>query len=209
MRRASVPAGEADDGEGDGSEHDCAAHRHERPRPPARREGCCRRRRALRRGWKLLAQDRLLELLERRARIDAELLDERAARVPVDVQRLCLAARTVEREHQLGTEALAERVGGDELLQLSHDVRVPAEGKIGLDPALERGQAQLLEPRDRRLRERLVGEVGKRWPAPEREGLTQRLGCLGGFPGPSARSPASTSCWNASRSSFPGSTRSR
>ena len=84
---------------------------------------------------------------------------------------------------------------------------MPAEGEIRLDPALERGQAQLLEARDRRLRERLVGEVGERWPAPEREGLTKRLGRRG-RPEPSARSPASTSSWNVSRSSFPRSTRS-
>ena len=74
-------------------------------------------------------------------------------------------------------------MGGDELLQLADDVRMPAEGEIGLDPALERGQAQLLEPLDRRLRERLVGEVGERWPAPESEGLTQCLGRRGGLPG--------------------------
>src|SRR6266511_44706 len=121
--------------------------------------------------------------VKRRAGIDAELLDERAARVPVDVQRLCLAARAVEREHELGSEALAERVSGDELLQLADDVRMPAEGEIGLYPALERGQAQLLKPRDRVLRERLVGEVGERWPAPERERLAQRLGRLGSIPG--------------------------
>lgn len=67
-------------------------------------------------------------------------------------------------------------VRGDELLQLADDVRVPAEGEIGLDPPLERGQAQLLEPGDRRLRERLVGEVGERWAAPEGEGLAQHVG---------------------------------
>jgi hypothetical protein len=97
------------------------------------RLACGRWRVALRCGWKLLAEDRLLELLERRARVDPELLDERSARVPVDLERLRLAARAVEREHELGAEALAERVRGDELLQLSDDFPVPAEGEIGLD----------------------------------------------------------------------------
>ena len=60
---------------------------------------------------------------------------------------------------------------------------MPAEGEIRFDPALERGQAQLLEARDRRLRERLVGEVGERRPAPERERLTERLGRRGRLPG--------------------------
>ena len=191
-RRAAVPAGEADDGEGDGGDHDCAptatsVHAGGAPGRPA---GAAGGRSGA--GGRLLAQNRLLELLERRARIDAELLDERAARVPVDVERLRLPPRAVEREHELGAEALAERVGGDELLQLADDVRMPAEGEIRLDPALERGQAQLLEARDRRLRERLVGEVGERRPAPEARASRSVSAAAAACPEPSARSPAST-----------------
>ena len=53
--------------------------------------------------------------------------------------------------------------------------RVPAERELGLDALLERGQPHLLEPLDRDLRERLVGEVGERRAAPERERLAQEI----------------------------------
>ena len=49
------------------------------------------------------------------------------------------------------------------------------DGKLGLDPLLERGKPQLAETSDRRLRERLIGEVGERRPAPQRERLAQLL----------------------------------
>ena len=52
------------------------------------------------------------------------------------------------------------------------------EREVGLDPLLERHGAQLLEPSDLGLRERLVEEVGERRPAPERERLAERA--LGG-----------------------------
>jgi hypothetical protein len=52
---------------------------------------------------------------------------------------------------------------------------VPAEGEQRLDPGLERGQAQLLEPLDLDPCERLEGQVGKRIAAPERERLVERL----------------------------------
>ena len=44
----------------------------------------------LRSELRILAEDRLLELLQRRAGIDAELLDERAARILIRLERLGL-----------------------------------------------------------------------------------------------------------------------
>ena len=46
---------------------------------------------------------------------------------------------------------------------------VTAELDLGLEPVLERGQPQLVEPGDLVLEERLEREVGERRPAPERE----------------------------------------
>ena len=72
----------------------------------------------------------------------------------------------------------------DEPLELADELGVPAELEVGLDPALERGEPQLLQPRDRRLREALVGDVGQRRPAPQSQRLAQerrglrRLGCV-------------------------------
>src|SRR4051794_23235973 len=61
----------------------------------------------------------------------------------------------------------------DQRLELGDERRVAAEGKVRLDPALERVQAQLLEPPDLILGEGLIGEVGQRRPAPEIERLPQ------------------------------------
>ena len=46
---------------------------------------------------------------------------------------------------------------------------VPAELDLGLQPILERGQPELVEPGDLVLEERLEREIGERRPAPERE----------------------------------------
>ena len=67
---------------------------------------------------------------------------------------------------------LADGLRGDECLELGDELRVTSEREIRLDPLLERDGAQLLEPRDLGLGERLVEEVRERRPAPERECLT-------------------------------------
>ena len=48
---------------------------------------------------RLLPQNRALELLERRAQVDPELVDEGSARILVDVQGLRLPTRPVQRRH--------------------------------------------------------------------------------------------------------------
>jgi hypothetical protein len=68
-------------------------------------------------------------------------------------------------------QVLAQRVLGDERLQLAHQVGVAAARQVRVDARLERRPAQLLQPRDLDLRERLEGEVGERRPAPERQRL--------------------------------------
>ena len=68
-------------------------------------------------------------------------LRELAPRRPVDLQRLGLARRAVEREHQLAAQPLAQRVLGDQRLQLADQVRVPAGGEVGVDALLERRRA--------------------------------------------------------------------
>ena len=120
----------------------------------------------------VLAQDRLLELLEPSTRLDPEVLAQQAAAVAVRLERLRLAARAVQSEHQLGPERLAERVGRDERLELAGDLRSRAAREVCVDPALDRGQAQLLEPGGL---EREV-DVGERLAAPEVERLAQERG---------------------------------
>ena len=122
---------------------------------------------------RILAQDCLLELLERWARVDPELLDEYAPGLLVRLQRLGLTPGPVERQHQLAPQPLPQRVLGHKRLHLADEIRVTAEREIGLDALLERHEPQLLEARDRRLGERLVREVGKRLPTPQRERRAQ------------------------------------
>ena len=135
----------------------------------------------------VLAQDRGLELAELGAGVDAELLDERLARAAVGGERVRLPAGPVEREHQLGARPLAQGLRIDERLELRDELRVTAECEVGVDPLLERDGAELLEPRDLGLRERLVEEVRERRAAPERERLAQ--GTLGRGGIASARAP--------------------
>ena len=116
---------------------------------------------------RVLAQDRALELLQRRARLDSQLVDERAPGGLVGGQRLGLAPRPVEREHQLAAQPLAKGVLGRQRVELCDERGVPAESEVGVDPHLDREQVHLLEAPDRRLGERLVREIGERGTAPE------------------------------------------
>jgi hypothetical protein len=56
---------------------------------------------------RILAEDCLLELLKRRARLEPELVDEQRSSVAVDSESVGLPARPVQRAHQLGAERLA------------------------------------------------------------------------------------------------------
>src|SRR2546430_16510577 len=56
-------------------------------------------------GWVVL-EHRPLELLQRAARLEAELVGEELARAPVDGQRVALAARAIERKHPLAAQPL-------------------------------------------------------------------------------------------------------
>ena len=53
--------------------------------------------------------------------------------------------------------------------------------QVGLDPLLDGAEPKLAQPADLALGERVVGEVGKWFPAPERERLAQRCGRLLGL----------------------------
>ena len=91
----------------------------------------------------------------------------------VDLERLCLAAGTVEGEHQLPSKALLQWVTRDKRLQLADQVVLQAERKIGVDPFNQSAQAKLLQPPDLVESERLIGEVGQRRAAPQSERVAQ------------------------------------
>ena len=116
-------------------------------------------------------EDPPLQRAELLARFEAELVDECGARVVVGRERVGLPARPVERQHQLSGEALAQRVGPDGRRDLPGELGVPAGGEVVREASLERGQAQLLEPRDLGPGEVHEREVGECRTAPERERL--------------------------------------
>ena len=134
----------------------------------ARRPDLCRRRQL-----RILPQHLPLELLQLRRGVEPELVGECEPRGAVDLERLGLPAAAIEREHQLAAQSLAERVGGDQGLELADERRVAAELELGVDPLLERGEAQLVEPRGLEAREVLLVEIGERGAAPEGERLGQ------------------------------------
>ena len=116
-----------------------------------------------------------MQLAQRGSGLDADLLDERRSRLPEGLQRLCLAARAVEREHPLRLQPFAQRVARDEHLELGEDLAMAARRQVAVDRALGRGQVQLLEAADLAGRERLLGDVGERRPAPQRERLARQV----------------------------------
>src|SRR5205085_12634652 len=86
---------------------------------------------------------------------------------------LGLPSRPVEREHQLRTKSLPQRVLLDERLELADERPMPTERQLGLEAVFERREPQFFEARYLRLRERLERDVGERLAAPELERLSQ------------------------------------
>jgi hypothetical protein len=65
---------------------------------------------------RVLHEDRSLESLKLWARLDAELLNEDVAGLPIRVERLGLPSTAVEREHQLAAKSLTQGIFGHEPL---------------------------------------------------------------------------------------------
>jgi hypothetical protein len=66
-------------------------------------------------------------------------------------------------------------------LEFPDQLGVSSEGEIGFHPCGEGVEPLFLQPGDLGLGERLVDELGQRWPAPQRKRLSQllrsHLGC--------------------------------
>ena len=91
-----------------------------------------------------MAEDRLLEPLQRLARLDAEIVDERPPRLGVGLERVRLPVGAIEGQHLLRAEPLPQRMLGHEDAQLSENLLVPAEGEVAVDPVHQRCQPQLV-----------------------------------------------------------------
>jgi hypothetical protein len=75
----------------------------------------------------ILGQDGRLQAAQVGARLEAQLLAEHGTGVLEGGQGLGLAARPVQRCHELAAEALAERRGGNGSLQFGHELGVAPE----------------------------------------------------------------------------------
>src|SRR6266545_8245352 len=116
----------------------------------------------------VLREDRPLKPLERRTGFDAEPVDQQLSRHPVQLEGVHLTPAPVQRQHELRTQPLPQGMLGYQTLELGHQLGMPAECQVCLDALLQRSQPQLLQLRDRRLRERLVGELVQRRTSPQR-----------------------------------------
>ena len=113
-----------------------------------------------------LAQHELMGIAQLPGRLDAQFLDQHAASIAVDGQGLRLPPAPVQREHQLSTQPLAQRMLADERLQLTDKLGVASQSQVGIDPVGDSRNPQLVQPADRGLGERLVVDIGERRAAP-------------------------------------------
>ncbi len=140
---------------------------------PARRQK--RRLHPVRRNERgVVLEDRPLQLLQRLTRLEPELVRQEPSGLCVDVESLGLAPAAVERGHELPARPLAQRVLGDERLELAHEIRMAAEYEVCVDPVLEDCESALVEPGYLRLREIRVAKVCESGATPERERLGKR-----------------------------------
>ena len=120
-----------------------------------------------------MRQDRGLQPAKLGPRLESQLLREELAPFLEHAQGLRLPTSAVQRDHQLPAEPFAQRMCGDERFELDDAGLDVAESNVELDSFLDRGEPQLGQPGNRRLRELLVGEVGEDVPAPQRLGVRE------------------------------------
>ena len=87
-----------------------------------------------------------------------------------------MAARPVQRQHQLAPQPLPIGMLADEPLEIADHRRVAAQRQLRVDPPLHRADVQLFQAGDLRLRERVVPKVAQRWPPPQRQRVAQPPG---------------------------------
>ena len=116
-----------------------------------------------------MAEDLPFKLGEEGAGLETKLVTQDLPTAPVHLERVCVAAGAVERDHQLAAELFAQRVFGDALLELGHELGMVAELELRLDPLFGGGEAELLQAGDLELGPVLVLELLERPSAPQRQ----------------------------------------
>jgi hypothetical protein len=118
---------------------------------------------------RVLAQDRGLQVAQRLARVDAEVVGEGLAQPVVRGQRVGLPAGPVQREHELPVDLLVERLLPGQPLQVRYQLGVLAERELGVDQRPLGVQPHLVQPARLLVRQGDAGQVGQRAAAPQRE----------------------------------------
>ena len=111
-----------------------------------------------------------------RGGVDAERVGQGFSRGLVHQQRLGVATGGDEGAHQRGDQPFSQRMRGYQVGQVRDQLAAAAEADLGVEPILHSGQAQPLEPGDRRVKRGAIGQAdvlhGR--TAPQCEGLAQQ-----------------------------------
>ena len=124
----------------------------------------------------IVREDHALEPTQLRARLDPELVHQHAPALAHHLERVRLPAGTIERNHQLRAQPLAQRMLRNQSLQLACEIRGAPQSQVRGNPLLDRLHVQLLQARDLLLGELVEAMIGQRRPAPQ----TQRRPEIGG-----------------------------
>ena len=130
----------------------------------------------LRQQRRVMEQDPLLETLQRRRRIEAELVHERRPQLLVGAQRFGVASAAVQGQHEELPGALSQRILADRRVKHRHDLGGPPRLELRGRNLLDRVEVEVVEATDVWLGELLVGEVGEGRPAPQPQRGAQGLG---------------------------------
>jgi hypothetical protein len=140
--------------------------------PPRRRQ---RHRAGRRIQDRVAGQDVALEPPQLGAGLEAQLVDHHPPGLLVDRQRLGRPAATVQRQHQLAAQPLAQRIPPGELGELGHQLMMPAQVKFQRQPVFGDGDPLLIEPGRRSPDEQAVDALQRRTPPqPERVAVARR-----------------------------------
>jgi hypothetical protein len=111
-------------------------------------------------------QDLLVQVAQQRAGLDAQLVDQLPPRRAVGGQRGGLLPGPVQREHEQLVQPLPQWLGRGQRLQLDHDLAVPPQVQVRVNPGLERVQPHLGQPRHLGHGQHLRGHVRQRLAPP-------------------------------------------
>ena len=125
-----------------------------------------------------MPEDGLVQVAQCHAGLNPELFDEPAAGGMERRQGVGLSSGAVERLHLQPHEALVERVGDDQRLELPEQLAMAAELEIELNPLDHRAEPLLLEPRAFGGEETVVADAAERLAPPQAQGRFEL--CAGG-----------------------------